>query len=275
MKSTTFWSALFLLAILFTSCSDENLQDQNIPDDETPIQDYKPYKDELKFESIVEVIDTTKGYQTANSLFYSRPDGATADVQLFYDDTEELKKMVLFYTKPSSAGTSKEIHYFDKGARVVSRELFDNGKAFEERISYYNANDSVLYTKSRTAEYEEYIDQYSFQKIDNYYCDMATAIQVLNQEGHFATTFRGFVEEEPFLYLIVGEDDMEGYTSALVIQDIDQSIIKLKETELEHIGKPMKIEFERSGGAEGFEYQLLTSAQMGGETIKKAEQTAK
>lgn len=264
MKIFTFWSLLLAFAFIFQSCKDDALKgdDNNEFVDEIN-ETYVPSNEEVKFETIMGEIESNMDYQMGNSLFYSRPDGATADVQIFLDENDGMKKMVYYYTKPNSSSTEKQIFYFNEGQRIISRELFDNGSAFEERITFYNKKDEAIFTKSRTADYEEYLDQVDFHPIDVFACDMKEAIEVLNQEGHFATTFRGFVEETPYLYLIVGEDDMEGYTSSLVVQSIDQSISKLKASELEHVGKTIKIEFERSGGAEGFEYQLLQSAVLG------------
>ena len=84
-------------------------------------------------------------------------------------------------------------------------------------------------------------------------------MQVLNQEGEFATTFQGFISEEPYLYLIVGEDEPTGYTSSLVVQYVDQTIQKLQMNEKEMIGKGIQVGFETLSGTQGYEYQILLS----------------
>jgi hypothetical protein len=91
---------------------------------------------------------------------------------------------------------------------------------------------------------------------------MERALNVLNQEQEFATTFRGFVKEDPYLYIIVGEDDVKGYCSSLVVQYVTATIQKLQAHELEMIGTPLIIDFETLSGEQGYEYQILLSAEI-------------
>lgn len=260
MKNIFLFTLISFLFIGITSCkSDKNDSEVEVDNIDS---EYTPTKEEIEFETIMADIDANMDYQTGNSLFYTNPDGETADVQIFVDDKGETKKLVYYHTTKETSSLQLSIFYFDQGNNVVTRELFDNGTAFQERISYYDRDGKVLYTKSRQAEFEEYLSVEQFKADELTACDITEALQVLNQEGRYAVTFRGFVEEEQFLYLIVGEDKMDGFTSSLVVQNMDNSIMELKKTELEHIGKPMRIEFDRSAGAEGFEYQLLVSASM-------------
>jgi hypothetical protein len=114
----------------------------------------------------------------------------------------------------------------------------------------------------RTAYYEDELDYESFKLVEKHDCNIKRATDVINQTGEFVTTFRGFVQEEPYLYLIVGENDKNGYSSSLVVQMMTSTIKKLQTNELAMIGKPLTVDFQTLGDEQGFVYQILISAQI-------------
>lgn len=93
---------------------------------------------------------------------------------------------------------------------------------------------------------------------------MDRAMQVLNQEGPFSTTFQGFLEDGPLTYIVVGGDGKEGYISALAVQFFDDQLGILKNSKKELIGTPLKVEFEKMINNQNFEYQVLLRAQISG-----------
>ena len=126
-----------------------------------------------------------------------------------------------------------------------------------ERISYYDEKENPIKTIERIADFEDQLYREEFKVVENYNCSSKRALMALNQEGEFSTTFQGFIKEEPYLYLIVGDNEDNGYTSALVVQYEDQTIKKLQMYEAEMIGKGIQVEFETLSGTQGYDYQIL------------------
>lgn len=245
----------FILGGLY-SCGNE------VKDTEELIE-YKASEEELVFEDMVASIDMNDTLSTGNSLFYSKGNGASIEVKIFVNEKGETVKMIESYVDAGSTSICSNTFYFKKGERIASVEKREEGVGedtyFVERVSYYDKKDKPFISKERKAEYEEELDYESFTSIENYDCSLERALDVLNQSGPFATTFQGFVMEEPFTYLIVGENNIDGYSSSLVVQDIDRTIQVLSENQSDMLGKALIIEFETVGSAEGYEYQILLS----------------
>ncbi len=228
--------------------------------DELPVE-YKESKEEVVFEDLMAAIDMNDTLSRGNSLFYTKPNGASIEVYIYVNEKGETVKMIESYIDAGSSSICSNTFYFKEGARFASVEKFEDGTGedahFVERVSFYDEQDNPIISKSRSALFEEELDFEEYKSIDVYDCSMERALSVLNQSGPFATTFQGFVKEEPFTYIIVGENNKEGYSSSLVVQNVDRTIQVLTENEAEMIGKAVIIEFETVGSAEGYEYQIL------------------
>lgn len=266
MKYSIHFISLFLIGIstlLITSCG-ESTQENN--DNADKNAEYVPNKDEIAFEEKMRAIDQNETFAKATSLFYSRADGASVDVEMFLDSTNTAVKIVEKYTESATQSICSNTFYLVEGKKFATRELFEYSKgdssSFSERITYYDKKEKPVATKIRTATYEDGLEFESFQLTEKKNCSMDRAISVLNQTDNYATRFRGFVKEDPYLYIIVGENDKNGYSSSLVVQMMTSTIKQLQENELAMIGKPLKINFETLDDEQGFVYQILMEAEI-------------
>ena len=211
-------------------------------------------------------VDADTSLQEGNSLYYSREDGATMEVFISVNDKNEPVKIRESYSDSVSISLCSNTFYFKNGKKYISKELFEEGDGitgnFTERISYYDEEALPIQTLERKAEYEDKLEHEDYVVSAKHDCSTGRAFRVLNQEGEFATTFQGFIQEEPYLYLIVGEDEKIGFTSSLVVQYEDQTIQNLKAYEKEMIGKGIQVEFETLSGSQGYEYQILLSTRL-------------
>ena len=261
MRKAGIYSIFVFLTVLgLASC-----EEKTTPlDSDDPIGEYSPNKDEIVYDEYVSGIDMDDSLRTGNSLFYSKGEGQFTEVEFFVNDKNEMVKMIEFYTQKSMT-IAKNIFYFKDGRKFATKELFEDGEGeelhFVERVSYYGEDEKPIITKKKQAMYEQDLDYESYEVAANYDCDMTRALEILNQEGAFNTTFQGFVKEDVFLYIIVGGDDPEDYSSSLIVQNVDNTIMKLQKNEVDMIGTPLTINFNTVEDAgEGFEYQILTSA---------------
>ena len=254
-------SLLILSTLLIFSCQ-ESIEEESSID---LIEEYIPNNDEIVFEELISEIDLNDSLRIGQSLFYSKEGGASVDVEIRVNEKDEMVKMEEEYTIENSPSIASNTFYFDKGKMISSKELFEEGVGEEaiyvEQITYYDKDENPILTKRKTANYEEELDFESYEVIDNIKCSYDRALAVLNQEGEYGTTFQGFVKEEPYLYIIVGEKKKDGYYSSLVVQYMTPLIKTLQENEVNMIGTPLQVEFETLNGEQGFEYQILMNVQ--------------
>jgi len=255
---------ILCLTTLLQSCGGEATTDENSTLDKNA--EYVPNKEEIAFEAKMAKIDANQNLSKGSSLFYSRADGASVEVEIFIDSTNKIVKMIERYTNSSSQSICSNIFYLENDKKFATRELFEYAAkdtlSFSERISYYDKQEKTIATKMRTAYYEDELDYESFKIVKKHDCSVKRAVDVINQTGEFVTTFRGFVKEDPYLYMIVGENDKNGYSSSLVVQMMTSTIKKLQMNELAMIGKPMKVDFQTLDDEQGFVYQILISAEI-------------
>ena len=261
--SVQIFSSVLIALFLVTSCG-ETVNNQN--DEVKTPEAYVPNKDEVAFEDRMLKIDQQENLGKASSLFYSRPDGASVDVEMFFDTTNVAVKIVERYTLSATQSICSNTFYLVEGKKFASRELFEYSKgdsaSFSERITYYNKSEKPIATKIRTATYEDGLEFEAFTITEKHNCSMDRAISVLNQTDEYTTTFRGFAKEDPYLYIVVGENKKNGYTSSLVVQMMTSTIKRLQENELQMIGKPLNVNFETLGDEQGFVYQILLDAEI-------------
>lgn len=260
-KSNLSFVIAMLLLVILSGCQGDEGSNEHSENKE--FEEYVASELELAYENYAAEVDADTTLRKGNSLYYSREDGATMEVFISVNDKDETMKVVEIYSNSGSVSLCSNTFYFKNGKKYISKELFEEGTEltghFVERISYYDENEKPIETKLRKAEFEDHLDFEMFSKADNYDCSTDRAFRVLNQEEEFATTFQGFISEEPYLYLIVGENEPTGYTSSLVVQYVDQTIQKLQMNEKEMIGKGIQVGFETLSGSQGYEYQILLS----------------
>ncbi len=256
---------LFLLPFLFFLVACDNAEDMNnkFEDNFVVQDDYQPSSDEIKFEKIIDEIDANDSLRYGQSLSYNRPDGASVFVKIFVNDSNYTVKLFEEYTLPNSPSIQSNTFYFDQGHLIASRELFEEGTGneghFVERVTYYDENENPILTKRKVAPYEEELVYESFAKAETVSCSYKRAMQVINQEGEYETNFVEFISEDPYLYLIVGENKKDGYYSSLVVQMMTSLIKKLQSDPEKYFGTPLIVNYETLNGDQGYEYQILMS----------------
>ncbi len=263
------FSSIFYLVILSTiliSC--DNTVPVEYPDDIN--SEYVPNEKETAFEQMIFDIDQNDSLLIGQSLFYSREGGASVEVEIKVNDSNQMVKMVEEYTTENFPSIASNTFYFKNAKMIASKELLEeavgDSSHFVERVTYYDENENPIITKKKAANFEEELDYESYQIIDNQKCSYGRALEVLNQENEYATTFQGFVKEDPYLYLIVGENKENGYYSSVVVQYMTSLIKKLQQDEKGMLGTPLEIEYETLNGDQGYEYQILMSARMRGKS---------
>ena len=218
---------------------------------------------ETEFEAIIEAIDSDESLREGKSLFYTRDDGATEEVTVFVNDSNVTVKIYHEYTLPNGPSLSSNTYHFNDGVMIASKELFEEGTVenghFVERKTYYDTNEKPIVTKRRVAPYEDNLDYEQFSIVDKQALSYKKPLEILNQTGQFETTFQGFIEEKPYLYMIVGENKPEGYYSSLVVQLMTPLIKKMQNNQEEMMGTQLSVDYETLNGAQGYVYQILMS----------------
>jgi hypothetical protein len=221
-----------------------------------PLKDVTDYQQRM-----LELDSRLTQMQVANSLYYTKGDQSTEQVDAYLNSAGNIEKITETYYLASKKENGQREYYLRDGQRFATREKFiinnSPDSKYKERISYYNEAEQVLYTKMREAPYEEDLEKVLFSEVDPTNCPLTTARAVLNQEGPFETTFQGFLSEGPIDYVIVGGKGEDGYASAIAIQYEDDQIGALKSNPQTYIGNPLIVEFEKLRDERNFEFQVL------------------
>lgn len=242
---------------MFFACNQEN--ENPI---EEPINTVVEDPLSLSLEAYMDSVDNGN-YHTLSSLSYNKEDGSAAEAQLLVDDSSRVVLMAERYITPESSSYQSNFIYFKGGQRVATKEYYEIGDmengSFIERITYY-VDGKPKVAKKREAEYEDELMYQEFQTTDAEFLSDDNINQIFNQEGPYATTFQGFIQsnEDGELYLLVGEDSPTGFTSAIMVQQLTPILKRLKESQMEFIGTPLKVEFENVADGQGYTFQLLT-----------------
>ena len=216
-------------------------------------------------EAYMAAIDLNDSLNTANSLYYSRGEGENVEwteVVMFLDDQNQVVKMIERIAKPGSSAVYSNHFYFKDGKKYATKQFFEETTAgstqFVELLSYYDAKEQVKATKRRTAEFEEFLEQVPYMVAQNVDCSLDRALSIINQTGEFETTFQGFVDMDGFKFLIVGENSKEGFSSAIIVQQLSPLILELRAREKQMIGTPLRVEFQTIQEGGGTEQILLS-----------------
>lgn len=261
MNTKLFYLA-FAITFMISSCqSDKSVESQAIEN-----QSYRKYKNEDKIDEQIKEIDDNKKLGILNGLNYNNNAGSTADATGYVDQKENLVKIDYIFSDVTSGNYGKQYFYIENGKKFASKEIyFDNEikkPTFVERVSYYDKNEKVVFTKERTADYEEDLPTMAFQVAKLKDCSIKRPLDVLNQTGEFATTFQGIVVNGALKYIIVGENSKDGFASSLAIQYEDSSVKKLINNEREMIGTPLEVQYEEMMDETGLSFQVLMSVKI-------------
>ena len=258
-----FWSCLLvILLLMFSGCNVDYSNKNNKSEFKKEID----FNLKLERENYINKIDSDTTLVDGNSLFYSKDDGATMEVFVRDNKQKEHLKIQEIYSNSGSISICSNTFYFKNGKKYISIELFEEGDEvtgnFIERISYYDQKERPIQTIQRKAKFEEQLELEKYIMVNKIDCSTKRAFMALNQEGEFATTFQGFISEGLELYLIVGDNEQNSFSSSLLVQYEDKNIKKLQVYEKEMIGKAIQVEFETLSGSQGYEYQILLSTSL-------------
>lgn len=250
---------LFSLIVILFSCTDDQSESQEFESSERQL-----YKDEQLFDAKIIAIENDTSLYVLKSLAYNNNDGSTEEAAAYLDEAQNEVKIEEYFSDHESGNYGKRFFFVEKGKKIASKEIyFDNqlkSPSFVERVSYYDKKGKVLFTKVRKSFYEEDLDEQVFEVAKKYNCSIDYAMNMLNQEGKFVSTFQGFVKNDGILYLLVGENKPNGYTAALVVQYADKVIRELQRNEKELIGSPLDIQYEVGSDINNLTYRVLLSA---------------
>lgn len=248
-----------ILTFALLSCGET---DENVIDETKDVFE-QPNEQEIEYETLIDAIDNNETLREGKSLFYSRDDGATEEVTLFVNDSNVTVKIYHEFTTPNAPSLSSNTYHFKDGIMISSKQLFEEGTTeeghFSEVKTYYDKDEKPIVTKKRIAPYEDNLEFEQFTIIENQSLGYERPLQILNQEGEFATTFQGFMKEDPYLYMIVGENKPNGYYSSLVVQLMNPLINEMQKNEEEMKGTQLNVNFETLNSTEGYIYQILMS----------------
>lgn len=262
MKYSQHILSLLFLSIILISCNSSDSDETNEVDD-------KAFQEELALQDserdeYIRQIDEAELY-FVNSLFYSKPDNTSERVRVFVNDSSEVVKILQEYTRPNMGTIESNKFYYKNGEMYASKEVFQKGEGmnvtFIENVTYYKDGKPEV-TKTRTAPYEEELEYQMFSIEKPKGLSDKRAYQVFNREGEFNTTFQGIVRAEHLIYLIVGEDKENGFTSPLVVQKISPLLQTLINNESQMLGTPLKVEFTSEVDPQGVPFQALLTVDL-------------
>jgi hypothetical protein len=245
-----------------TSCNTEAEVETESPETETstPVE----AKADVEAEEYLNYLDFNDSLPKANSLYYSREvDGQQEwiEVIMTLDDSSRILKMEEQFLTAGSEAVFSNHFYFKDGYKYASKQFFleeqGDSSYFVEILSFYDEDENVTATKRRTAEYETDLVMAQYMVAPKQDCSTDRAFDIVNQEGEFATTFQGFIDMQGFKYLIVGEDEQDGFSTALVVQKTTPLIMELRNNESELIGIPLRISYQTIIDATGSQQILM------------------
>jgi hypothetical protein len=239
--------SVFLLFFFAVSCGETNIE-ENLDNPEMDTSTSEEMKLAEEFEAYISLIDLDDSLGIGNSLFYMKGENESIEVVIYFNDSSEVVKLVEKTSLPQSSSVQSNVFYLKHGKKYATKQYIEKAEGdslfFVEQRSYYDKDEKPIATKERTAMYEEMLDMESFKTIDPIDCSIDRALRCVNQKEEFATTFQGFVAlENGYLFLIVGEDNKEGYSSAMIVQRFTPTITELRANEIEMLGTPLVVDF--------------------------------
>ncbi len=265
MKKTGF-ILLIALSITFVGCQGENTDVVDVNDTIENENVYEPDQRAVGIDQYVEAVDANPELRIFSSLEYMNGDRQLYEVHAYRDTTDTNFVKLVEYTSAKLTGTlQSNTFYYKAGKKVASRQLAEQGDDdnlhFVERVTYYDENETAIITKERTAEYEEQLEDVGFIAGSTNQLSAERAIRALEQTGEFAPLFEGFVEGEGDLYMVVGENKPNGYTSALLVQSRNGLVDRMYKDPESYKGKQLSIAFSKEMSPDG-NYQLLYGASL-------------
>lgn len=259
IQHTKLLIALPITLLLIASCGSGS---KEINSGETPASTVA--KADEEGEAYLSSIDFNDSLNLANSLYYSKTINGRVEwteVVMHLDDSSRIIKMEERMALLGSDAVFSNHFYYKDGRKYATKQFFQESEGdstyFVELLSYYDTKEKVKATKRRTAIYEDQLDQQQFMVAEKTDCSSERAFSIINQTGEFETTYQGFVDMDGFKFLVVGENKKDGFSSAIIVQEITPLIMELRAKQKQMLGTPLIVQFQtiREGG--GTEQILL------------------
>ncbi len=255
------YSSLGLISLIFSACSSNNEDGEG--ENEKKIG---KLKNEGDFEDKVAAIENNSNWKIMNSLAYNNNAGSREEVIAYLNETDEAVKLEEIFFDAPTGDYGTRIFYVDGGKKFASKEVFfDNQKKipqFIERITFYDKKQAPVYTRERSTALEEDLSKQIFEQKTPVGLSIDRAMEIINKQGSFETTFQGFVENGGLTYILVGENTPDGFASSLVVQYESKDVLKLQKNERGMIGIPIEVQHQTMLDEQGLKFQILLNLRL-------------
>lgn len=248
-----------LLLVGLVSCGSDNSNKEKTEDKKTIV---KHFKNETEMdEQVLQLKKITESSDLlANSLHYEKGDGTMVEVIGHLDTANVLQILEEQFSDGNGKTNGTRFYFLNNGKPFVTQELIDqvngsNEAVFIDRISYYNEKGKIIKTKERSASFEDDINKTGYKAAPLHPISVDRAMNALNSQKEFTTTFQGFVNQDMFSYIILGPNDPNGFTTALRLDYKDQLVNILASNPEKYMGSNVKVNFEAHTDR-GFEFQV-------------------
>ena len=253
---------IFPLVLVLAACggTDEKEKPAKKPEKAEVVVSFKNEADMdnrvVEIDAIVNQVGTV-----ASSLYYSKGEaGESIQVEGHMNGDNQILKLEEFYSDGNGKNSGRRLYYLNNGRPFVTVEQFDDVSGtkpqFVDRVSYYDENGKVIKTKERRGDYQEVVETMKYKPVGLSGISVARAMRALNQEKEFETRFQGFIDTEDLSYMSVGENDPDGFHSALRCDFKDPLIMKLSSDQQKYMGKKLRVNYQKHTDASGFEFQV-------------------
>lgn len=254
---------IFPIALLLTACGSEEETNRQTGEKKSDTAIVVTFENEAEMDKRKTEIDTivAQADMIASSLYYAKGEtGESIEVNGHMNKQNTILKVVEFFNDGNGGNSGQRIYYLNGGKPFLTQELFDDVSGtkpqFVDRISYYDNQGKVIKTKERRGDYQELVERMSYRPVSIYGISMNRAMRALNQEAEFETTFQGFIHQEVFTYMSVGENKPDGFRSALRCDYKDPLIMALSANESGYLGEKLRVNYQKHVDQTGFEFQV-------------------
>lgn len=262
MKSKFIFILALMMAATVIGCQSGEKADEKNAQTENAAK----IENEDQFEQKMADIDNATDLKVINSLAYNNNAGSRTEAIAYLNQNDQEVKIEENFADVKTGNYGKYSFYVENGKKFATKEVYyDNelkSPSFVERISFYDENEKVIFSKERLAPFEDELEKAAFQIRSPKDCPIDRAMRVLNQEGEFTTTFQGFASAGNLTYLLVGENTKDGYASSLAVQYEEGDIKKLLKDERAFIGTPLEVQHEVMVDERGLKFQVLLAVKI-------------
>ncbi|MDH4471518.1 MAG: hypothetical protein QE487_02865 [Fluviicola sp.] len=258
---------IFPLMLVLTACGGNDEKENPTKKTEAP-KVIVSFENEAEMDERVVEIDAivNQAGTVASSLYYSKGEaGESIQVDGHMNAENQILKIEEFFSEGNGKNSGRRLYYLNDGRPFLTVEQFDDVTGtkpqFVDRVSYYDEKGKVMKTKERRGDYQEVVETMKYKPVALAGVSMDRAKRALNQEKEFQTTFQGFIDSDQFSYMSVGENNPDGFHSALRCDFKDPLIMTLSSNQQKYIGKKLRVNYQKHTDASGFEFQVY----LGGE----------